>query len=293
MYLLDEKKELVDAEFSLGLVDSDHCIVVESSGGANQARGVKRRNPDYNKLLSALFSRLAQAKIRISRVVLDSERVATVPVQDRVAELDTRYPVDLSGLDVEEFRKMLGRKIAAMHRDPEAIRGGNAQKRIKICLERPVQPEQLVSSSAEYIYPEPVIDYAPGLDETEREYLRSARIGQGGFRKALLKQFGSACPVTGISNPELLIASHIKPWNACTNSERLDSQNGILLSALIDRLFDRGLVTFSGEGKLLISPMLSESDGEFCNLASAKPVKLTEKNRVYLAYHREFEFVSS
>jgi hypothetical protein len=293
MYLLDEKNELVDAEFSLDLVDAEHCIVVESSGGSNPTRGVKRRNPEYNRLLSILFSRLAQSKVRIARVVLDSAQVATVSVTDRIAELDTPYPVDLSNLDVEEFRKMLGRKIAAMHRDPRARQGGNAQKRIRICLECPVRPEQLVSASAEQTPPSQIIEYAPGLDETEREYLRSARIGQGGFRKALLKQFGEACPVTGITNPELLIASHIKPWSACSNSDRLDSQNGLLLSALVDRLFDRGLISFSDGGQLMVSPKLSESDWRLCNLCAAKPIALTERSKVYMAYHREIEFVST
>lgn len=293
MYLLDDKNELVDAEFSLDHVDAEHCIVVESSGGSNPARGVKRRNPEYNKLLSAIFSRLAKSKVRISRVVLDSAQVASIPLSQRVAELDTPYPVDLSSVDVEEFRKMLGRKIAGMHRDPGATQGGNAQKRIRICLERPVRPEQLVSTSVAQEPPQTVIDYAPGLDETEREYLRSARVGQGGFRKALLKQFGEACPVTGISNPELLVASHIKPWSACSNIERLDSQNGLLLSALIDRLFDRGLITFDDDGRVIISPKLSASDRNLCNLGSAKPITLSERNRAYMAYHREIEFVST
>ena len=293
MYLLDDNKELVDAEFSLDHVGAEHCIVVESSGGSSPARGVKRRNPEYNKLLTILFSRLAYSGVRITRVVLDSAQVANVPVSDRIADLDIPYPVDLSGLDVEDFRKMLGRKIAAMHRDPGATHGGNAQKRIQICLERPVRPEQLVSASAEQEPLGNVSDYAPGLGATEREYLRSARVGQGGFRKALLRQFGEACPVTGISNPELLIASHIKPWSACSNSERLDSQNGLLFFALIDRLFDRGLITFSDEGRLIVSPKLSASDRSLCNLGAAKPIALTERNRAYMAYHREFEFVST
>src|SRR5690606_27482218 len=116
----------------------------ESSGGANPKRGLKRRNPEYNKLLNILFSRLAGAGIRITRVVLDSEKVADLPISERVAKLDMPYPVNLGQIDVDEFRKMLGRKIAAMHRDPDATQGGNAQKRIRICLEKPVTPEQLV-----------------------------------------------------------------------------------------------------------------------------------------------------
>lgn len=293
MYLLDDKRSLVDAEFSLDHVDGEHCIVVESSGGSNPARSVKRRNPEYNKLLSMLFSRLGQAKIRVTRIILDSAQVATIPVNDRVAELVTPYPVELSGQDVEEFRKMLGRTIAAMHRDPAATQGGNAQKRIRICLEHPVRPKQLLGASTEQTPPNADFDHAPGLDETEKEYLRTARIGQGGFRNALLERFGATCPLTGIAHPDLLIASHIKPWSACTNSERLDSQNGLLLSALMDRLFDRGLITFSDEGCLMASSKLSDADRSRCNLSAAKPITLSGRSKLYMAYHRKIEYVSA
>lgn len=291
MYLFDDKKEFVDAEFSLDQVDAEHCIVIESSGGSNPTQGVRRRNPEYNKLTSILFSRLAQSKIRVTRIVLDSAKVASVPVDERVAELDTPYPVDLSSVDIEEFRRMLGRKIASMHRDPQAINGGNAQKRIRICLERPVHPDQLITASAEQSIPPEIFDFTPGLGETEIECLASARIGQGGFRRALLRRFGETCQVTGITNPDLLIASHIKPWNVCSNSERLDSQNGLLLSPLIDRLFDRGLITFSDEGQLITSPKLSPSDRFLCNLDTAKPIALTQRSKVYMAYHRKFVFM--
>ena len=135
--------------------------------------------------------------------------------------------------------------------------------------------------------------YAPGLGDTEREYLRAARLGQGDFRKALLKFHRECCPVTGISNTELLVASHIKPWGVCTNSERLDPNNGILLSALVDRLFDRGLITFKDDGAMLVSQRLSRADRKLCNMDAAKPIKLSEKNRHYLAYHREIEFKST
>ncbi|MBM4125649.1 MAG: hypothetical protein FJ246_11995 [Nitrospira sp.] len=293
MYLFDDSRSLVNAEFSLDHVDGEHCIVVESSGGSNPARSIMRRNPGYNKLLSCLFSRLGVARIRVTRVMLDSAQVATIPVTDRVAELVTPYPVDLSGQDVEGFRKMLGRAIAAMHRDPAAMGGGNAQKRIRICLERPVRPEQLRCAANEQTPPDADFDHAPGLGETEKEYLRSSRIGQGGFRNALLERFGGMCPLTGIVHPDLLIASHIKPWSACTNSERLDSQNGLLLSALVDRLFDRGLITFSEEGCLMASPRLSAADRCRCNLSSPAPIALAERSKLYMAYHRRIEFVSA
>lgn len=84
------------------------------------------------------------------------------------------------------------------------------------------------------------------LDVTERDILTKARIGQGKFRTDLVASWrnGETCALTGLSVPEMLIASHIKPWRACTNEERLDPMNGLLLGAHVDKLFDRHLLSF-------------------------------------------------
>lgn len=290
MYLLDEMENIVDAELSLGVIDSEHCIIVESSGGSNPNRGIIRRNPQYNKLLSLIFMRLNHAGIQISKIVLDSERVANLPVSERTVLLDFPYPVDLSTVDLEKFRKMVGRKIAAMHRHPNATKSGNNQKRLRICLSEKITPEQLMFGNEKVIMTDTIIDHMPTIIETEREYLRLARCGQGRFRETLIKRYDGQCPITGITNPELLIASHIKPWSACTSAERLDPHNGILLSVMIDRLFDRGLITFSHEGKVMMSPRLSELDRILCRLDLVKPVTMSEGNKRYMEYHREINF---
>jgi hypothetical protein len=83
-------------------------------------------------------------------------------------------------------------------------------------------------------------------DITEREVLAKARIGQGRFRADLVASWrkGETCALTGLDVPEMLIASHIKPWRDSSNSERLDPMNGLLLVAHADRLFDRYLMSF-------------------------------------------------
>ncbi|MNU49553.1 hypothetical protein D3C71_384980 [compost metagenome] len=83
-------------------------------------------------------------------------------------------------------------------------------------------------------------------DETERDALTKARIGQGKFRADLVASWrkGETCALTGIAVPEMLIASHIKPWRDSTNEERLDPMNGLLLVAHADKLFDRYLLSF-------------------------------------------------
>ncbi len=92
------------------------------------------------------------------------------------------------------------------------------------------------------------------ISETEREALTLARLGQGSFRIALVKYWGS-CAVTGVSEPTVLRASHIKPWRDCDNKERLDTFNGLLLAAHIDALFDKGLITFEFNGEILLAPI--------------------------------------
>jgi len=94
---------------------------------------------------------------------------------------------------------------------------------------------------------------------TEAERLVVQRIGQDIFREALMDYWGGRCPLTGITEPALLRASHIVPWADCGDEQRLDVHNGLLLSALWDAVFDKGLVSFGGDGTVLVSPKLSEA----------------------------------
>ena len=285
MYLRDDNNEIIDAECSLDQFAGSPSVVVESSGGANPARGVQRRNPDYNKLLGILFYRLAKTGTQIACVVLDSSRVKGLPVEQRVAKLAIPYPIDLNAVDIEDFRKMLQREVAKMHRDPNAKQVNYAQKRIQICLSKFVDPDQLMPAVEGITEPTEEV-FAPGLTETERTYLRSSRVGQGQFRKDLFSKYGGKCPITGIKQDQLLVASHIKPWKMCTNAQRLDSNNGVLLSALVDRLFDKELVTFSEDGEVIVSPLLLTRDRAKCGIEQWQRLQLTPQSRIYMAYHR-------
>lgn len=92
---------------------------------------------------------------------------------------------------------------------------------------------------------------------TEAERLVRQRVGQGCYRDALMEYWGGACAVTGVDIPELLRASHAKPWAECaSDSDRLNVYNGFLLSANIDALFDKGLVSFSDDGVMLLSQII-------------------------------------
>lgn len=121
---------------------------------------------------------------------------------------------------------------------------------------------------------------------TEAERLVVQRIGQDIFRSRLMDYWRGRCPLTGITDPPLLRASHIVPWAECeSDAERLDVHNGLLLSALWDAAIDRALVTFDDEGKPEFSPRLSEQAR--AALGWSSPIPLTNEHRQRLARHRE------
>jgi putative restriction endonuclease len=133
------------------------------------------------------------------------------------------------------------------------------------------------------------------LVKTEREAVILARKGQGIFRQrvAVVERH---CRVTGVSNPEHLRASHCKPWRDSTNEERLDGENGLLLTPSIDHLFDRGFIGFDGNGVLRISPVAHAPSLEKMGVRTRERVTVgafSEGQRKYLEWHKEYVFLES
>ena len=93
-----------------------------------------------------------------------------------------------------------------------------------------------------------------GITETEKDALIRARRGQGRYRARLL-EIEHECRITHISNPDYLIASHIKPWRHSSNDERVDGENGLMLCPNIDLLFDNGFISFENNGDIILSPV--------------------------------------
>ncbi|MGE5471199.1 MAG: HNH endonuclease [Bacteroidota bacterium] len=117
----------------------------------------------------------------------------------------------------------------------------------------------------------------------------NARRGQGQFRENLMKVWNGACAVSGIDCRELLIASHIKPWKKSTPKQKLDRLNGLLLSANLDALFDKGLITFDEDGNMHLSPRLDSRHREVLRLP--QPLRFVPKGvDIYLRYHRDNVF---
>ncbi len=127
------------------------------------------------------------------------------------------------------------------------------------------------------------------IQKTETERLVKERVGQDIYRDALMNYWDGTCAVTGCSLKDALRASHAKPWKDCSNdAERLNVYNGFLLTANLDALFDKGYISFTNDGLIMISSVLEHSD--FRGLGLNHELKLRwieERHLEFLKYHRE------
>lgn len=129
-------------------------------------------------------------------------------------------------------------------------------------------------------------------ENTTKDAMVSARVGQGAFRVAVLSQWDYRCAVTGSSTLDAIRASHIKPWRDSSNEERLDPLNGLPLIANLDALFDAGLISFDASGMLLSSSTLSLDERELFGLSELRLRHgVPRETGAYLSYHREHLFI--
>lgn len=125
-------------------------------------------------------------------------------------------------------------------------------------------------------------------NNTERKGLVTSRVGQGWYRSQLLERWNKKCAVTGCDVQTILIASHIVPWRDATDEERLNIDNGILLSPALDALFDRHLISFADNGDIIISDKITSDHQKHLGISSdMKIMGLTVGNKRFLARHRK------
>lgn len=120
----------------------------------------------------------------------------------------------------------------------------------------------------------------------------NARVGHGKYRDQLLEQC-RFCPFTMIADERLLIASHIKPWAASNDREKIDPSNGFILSPLYDKLFDRGFITFTEDKHVILSEFISPYTWKQIGLANGTYIKALpmDKKRIeYLKFHQQSVF---
>lgn len=133
------------------------------------------------------------------------------------------------------------------------------------------------------------------LGETERKQLVLARRGQGRFKENV-RVLEFRCRVTGVTRDEHLRASHIRPWRDSDNNQRLDGENGLLLTPSIDHLFDRGFISFENNGRLIVSPAAHRLSLQRMGVGVGEEVNVggfSAGQREYLDYHRNEVFLEA
>ena len=149
----------------------------------------------------------------------------------------------------------------------------------------PYQPN--LTTQTEMVF-EPFANYGFNPpDKTERKGLVTSRVGQGAYRKRIIHRWEYKCAVTGFDKLDVLIASHIVPWADSNDNERLDVHNGLLLSPTYDALFDRHLISFNDNGKIILSDNIEMQAFEKIGVIGKEKIKnFSQYNLTYLDRHR-------
>jgi predicted restriction endonuclease len=170
-------------------------------------------------------------------------------------------------------------------------RNGNDRIGIQFFLKRigvsiPVSPNQY---SLQPLNQEPHKTLELNLPSvTERSGLVTSRVGQGAYRKRIIHRWEYKCAVTNFNKLDILIASHIVQWSKATDHERLDVNNGLLLSPTYDALFDKHLITFDNKGKIQLSDKIEYSTYQKIGVTGREQIHdLSMYNVQYLDRHNQ------
>lgn len=202
----------------------------------------------------------------------------------RKAETESPWEIAISG-------DLVNRELKRSFPEINEIPGGfSVQNKNQLCrlLRRAAELAQSLPNQALKTYLAKLDEIsAAAIETTDTERLIKQRIGQSTFRDALMDYWKGACAITGLALPEVLRASHAKPWSDCdTDAERLDVFNGFLLCANLDALFDRGLITFDRKGYLVCSSCLSSENKNLLQINDGQRLRwISEAHQPYLYWH--------
>jgi hypothetical protein len=126
------------------------------------------------------------------------------------------------------------------------------------------------------------------IPNTTKEDIIKSRVGQKTYKQKLSVIWGGACAIT--QSKLLVNASHIKPWSSSSDEERMDPYNGILLSPVYDRAFDKGYITFDSHGALIVASQFADDLKKIGIKGSEALKSISPFNLKYLDYHREHIF---
>jgi putative restriction endonuclease len=235
-------------------------------------------------------------KVRVSFTRVDNKIRAKDHIDVLRPLLPTKYsPIRASGSGNQIY---LAEISAALGQTLTGLIGRQAQEIATLAM----QPSRILRPAAEVAdievwehHIEQTIENAADIIDTQRQSLIIARRGQGLFKERVLK-IEKCCRVTKVERLEHLRASHCKPWRDATNEERLNGENGLLLTPSIDHLFDRGFISFEDQGRLIISPVAHRESLGKMGIETEIPINVgsfSSGQRSFLEHHRSSVFLQS
>lgn len=159
--------------------------------------------------------------------------------------------------------------------------------------------QQLDDSTVTELEPENSTFLLEDFTGETRKVLTTQRIKQQFFRRAVLSSYRGRCCMSGLSESQLLIASHIVPWRS-DKANRLNPSNGLCLSAIHDRAFDKGLISLTDDGLVMLSDEIRKRDDVFIKTVfiplENQPIEMPERfspDRQFLHHHRTAVFLDA
>jgi putative restriction endonuclease len=207
---------------------------------------------------------------------------------------DVYAPLQKNGYGLQGvYLTRLAEPLAAALADLIGAEARDLIRGTRVAEERPLQPAIGLFEWEEYEMNQIQLDTR--IPETTRQAVVLARRGQGLFKERVM-QIERACRITGVTRVEHLRASHCKPWRDATNEERLDGENGLLLTPNADHLFDRGFIGFDDNGDVLISPVAHKDSLVRLGLDPGRKInvgRFADGQRRYLEFHRDYVLLRS
>jgi predicted restriction endonuclease len=169
----------------------------------------------------------------------------------------------------------------------------------RLAVECELLRQQLENNAIEGFEPENDELLSEDFTGETRQVLATQRIKQHFFRRAVLSSYRGRCCMSGLSEPRLLIASHIVPWSQ-NKTNRLNPSNGLCLSAIHDRAFDKGLISLTDEFKIIVSDELKQRNESFVidvllplDGRTIEPPQRFTPQIEFIAWHRNELFVDN
>jgi hypothetical protein len=288
MRVIDAAGRHLDASYAVEAEGPQLALIMESRGGGGTRDGRPGRNADYNNALEVLLERLGWLDATLLDALVDSRNTQWLGIPEEGRRL-IAPPVRLADVpSVHELRLDMGRRQQRVAQEPNAPKGGNATKRIRLILSvpgyRPDQADQLAGVLAmpmqERGAPGTVLDKLEAADQEEptgedfaaavsaldaldKTAQTARRVEQSYLRRALFSGPVAACDLCGRDfEVEFLVAAHIKKRAVCSDSERRDVAHVVMSACRFgcDELFERGYISVDADGRLILSGAVEASE---------------------------------